>query len=69
MFPTKHFFQKKKIIKMIDHHSPLRDVMGQSYPIEATPELVLITLVIHRSTLHFAEAQNILLKYYFGTEA
>ena len=38
MFSTKHCFEKKKqkkTIKMIGHHSHLRDMMGQSYPIYA----------------------------------
>ena len=34
MFSTKHCFEKKTI-KLIDHHSRLRDVLGQSYPIYA----------------------------------
>ena len=33
MFSTKHCFEKIK--KTIGHHSRLRDVMGQSYPIYA----------------------------------
>jgi len=48
----------KKTIKMIGHHSRLRDMMGQSYPIFAV--LVLITRIIYRFTLHFAVARNIL---------
>ena len=43
----------KNTIKMIGHHSRLRDVMGQSYLICASTVLVLIMRVIHRSTLHF----------------
>ena len=34
MFSTKHCFEKK--IKMIGHHSRLRDAMGQSYLICAS---------------------------------
>ena len=48
----------KNTIKMMGHHSRLRDVMGQSF----VPVLVLITPVIHRSTLHFAVARNIVYK-------
>ena len=50
----------KNTIKMIGHHSRLRDVMSQSYLI--VPVLVLITRVIHRSKLHFAVARNIVYK-------
>ena len=50
----------KNAIKMIGHHSLLRDVVGQSYLI--VPVLVLITHVIHRSTLHYAVARNIVYK-------
>ena len=45
---------------MKGHHSRLRDVMGQSYFI--VPVLMLITHVIHGSTLHFAVARNIVYK-------
>ena len=45
--------------EIFGHHSRLRDVMGQFYPIYARPVLVLITHVINRSTLHFAVARNI----------
>ena len=41
----------KNTIKMIGHHSRLRDVMGQSTPF--VPALVLIMPVIHRSNLYF----------------
>ena len=46
------------------HHSCLRDVMSQSYPIIFTPVLVLIKRVIRRfmPTLHFAVARNIVYK-------
>ena len=50
----------KNTIKTIGQHSCLRDVMGQSYLIVPVP--VLITRVIHRSTLHFAVARNIVYK-------
>jgi len=48
----------KKTIKMIGHHSCLRDMMGQSCPF--MPVLVPITHIIYRFTLHFAVARNIL---------
>ena len=35
MFSTKHCFAKRKTIKMTGHHSRLRVVMGQSYPVYA----------------------------------
>ena len=35
MFSTKHYFEKKKTVKMIGHHSRLRVVMDQSYSIYA----------------------------------
>ena len=50
MFSIKHCFEKT--IKVMGHHSRLKDVMGQSYAI--LPVLVLISRVIHRSKLHFA---------------
>ena len=50
----------KNTIKMIGHHSRLRDVMAQSCPF--MPVLELIARVIHRSTLHFAVARNIIHK-------
>ena len=40
----------KKTIKVMGHHSRLKDVMGQSYPI--FPVLVLISRIIHQSKLH-----------------
>ena len=46
----------KNVIKMIGHHSRLRDVMAQSYPF--MPVLGLITRVIHRLKLHSAVARN-----------
>ena len=49
---------KTKTIKMIGHHSRFRDVMGQSYSIYAWTR----ANYAHRSTLHFAVPQNILLK-------
>ena len=51
----------KNTIKMIGHRSRLRDAMGQSY-LPFVPVLMLITRVIHRSTLHFAVARNIVYK-------
>ena len=47
---------------MIGHHPRLRDLMGQSYHIYARPVIVLITRVIHRSTLHFAVARKVVYK-------
>ena len=55
----------KNTIKMIGHHSHLRDVVGQSYPIYAAV-LMLITRVIHRSTLDFGVARNIVCKVILG---
>ena len=53
----------KNTIKMIGHHSRLRDVIGQSYLICACSYvLVLITPFIHRSKLYFAVARNIVYK-------
>ena len=52
----------KYTIKMIGHHSHLRNVMGQSYLIKFVSVLVLITPVIHRSKLYFAVARNIVCK-------
>ena len=51
-------FREKKTIKMIGQYSRLRDMMGQSYPFMLV--LVLITRIIHRFTLNFAVARNIL---------
>ena len=48
----------KKNTKMIGHHAGLRDVMGQSYPIHACTN-VLITRIIHPSTLNFEVAGSI----------
>ena len=42
---------------MIDHHSHLRDEWA--YISIFMPVLVLITRLIHRSTLHFAVSRNI----------
>ena len=50
----------KNAIKMIGHHSRLRDVMANLTSF--VPVLVLITRVIHRSKLHFAVARNIVYK-------
>ena len=47
----------KNTIKMIGHHSYLRDVIGQFTLF--VPLLVLIMHIIHRSMLHFAVARNI----------
>ena len=47
----------KNTIKMIGHHSRLKDVMANLTPF--MPVLVLITRVVHRYTLHFAVARNI----------
>ena len=48
----------KKTIKMIGHHSRLRDMMGQSYPIYAcTSAYHACTSAYH---VHFAVARNIL---------
>ena len=58
MFSTKHCFGKKAI-KIIGHHARLRDVMGQLLPRGPIYILVLITRFIHRSSLHFAVAGNI----------
>ena len=49
----------KNTIKMICHHSRLRDVMAQSYPFYACTRA---NHAIHRSTLHFAVARNIVHK-------
>ena len=46
----------KKTIKMIGHHSLLRWANITPF----MPVLVLITRIIHRFTLHFAVARNIL---------
>ena len=51
----------KNTIKMIGHHSRLRDVWA-NFTSFVPPVLALITCVIHRSTLHFAEAGNIVYK-------
>ena len=48
----------KKTIKMVGHHSRLRDMMGQSYPIYACTSAY--QGIIYRFTLHFAVARNIL---------
>ena len=48
---------EKKTIKMIDHHSHLRDEWANVSIF--MPVLVLITSLIHRSTLHFAVSHNI----------
>jgi len=47
-----------KKTKMIGHHSRLRDMMGQSYPIYACTSAY--HAIIYRFTLHFAVARNIL---------
>ena len=49
----------KTTTKRIGHRARKRDMMGQSYPGPFMPELVLITRVVHRSTLHFVVAGNI----------
>ena len=51
----------KNTIKTIGHHSRLRDLMDQSY-LSYVPVIVLITRVVHRSTLHFTVARNIVYK-------
>ena len=51
----------KNTIKLIGHHSRLRDVMRANL-LPFVSVIVLITRVIHRSTLHFAAAQNIVYK-------
>lgn len=43
-----------KAIKLIGHHARLSDVKDESYPIYVV--LVLITLIIYRSTLHLTVA-------------
>ena len=50
----------KNTIKMICHHSRLRDVMAQSYPIYACTRAN--HAVIRGSTLHFEVARNIVHK-------
>ena len=50
----------KNTIKMIGHHSRLRDVMATLTTF--VPVLVLIARVIHRSKLHFVVARNIVYK-------
>ena len=50
----------KNTIKMIGHHSRLRDVKANLTSF--VPVLLLITRVIHRSKLHFAVARNLLYK-------
>ena len=49
----------EKTIKMIGHHSRLRDMMGQSYPIYACSR-ANYTIFNRRFTLNFAVARNIL---------
>ena len=56
MFSTRH------TIKLIGHHSRLRDVVGQSYLICACTLTNNARYVIHRSKLHFAVARNLLYK-------
>ena len=51
----------KNTIKMIGHHSRLRDVMGQSYLICACAR-TNHARNIHRSKLHFVVARNLLYK-------
>jgi len=60
IFPKKSLLStvSKKTIKMIGHHSRLKDMMGQSCPI--MPVLVLVTRIVYRFTVHFAVARNIL---------
>ena len=63
MFSTLHYFEKT--IKMIGHHSHLRDVIGQSYPIYACTRanhahysLVQVTFC--------GSSKHSFLKYYLG---
>ena len=51
MFSTKHCFEKGKI----GHHSRLRDVISQFYPIYAC---TCANHVRYRSMLHFAVPRN-----------
>ena len=55
----------KNTIKMIGHHSRLKEYDGPNLPI-LMPVVVLITRVIHRSTLNFAVARNIVYKVILG---
>ena len=56
----------KNNIKMIGQHSRLRDMMGHIYGwanlTPFMPVLVLITRVVHQSTLHLAVGRNLLYK-------
>ena len=49
-----------KTIKVTVHHSRLRNMMGQSYPIYACTRANHAHYIIHRFLLNFAVPRNIL---------